>query len=362
MLGHLTQNKTQLNLLQTFRGLAALLIVLYHATGLAINKFSQIFLLNFFLFGNSGVDFFFVLSGFMIFYAHISDIGNKDKFILFLKKRFIRIYPLYWLVTFIILPVYFFVPSLGQGYERNIGVIIKSLLLYPQTENMPIVSVGWTLSYEVFFYLLFSLLIVLKIRFWLPIIAIWILGTIISFIHNFISLQNQDIYLFHIFSSYNLEFIGGCIAALFIYKFNSTINVKFLMGLLLASLALFINGKYFIIGLPQETHVIIYGIPSLLIIVSAVLLEIKKTIQIPKIFTFLGDASYSIYLTHYACLSVLVKLALVAKLDALMSMNFLMSVLVLVTIFLGCMFNLYIEKPLLTYLRQKWTQQRVFIG
>jgi peptidoglycan/LPS O-acetylase OafA/YrhL len=361
MFRHLTQNKTQLNLLQAFRGLAALLIVLYHATGLAINKFNQSYLLDFFIFGNSGVDFFFVLSGFMIFYAHIADIGNKNKFILFLKKRFIRIYPLYWLVTFIVLPVYFFVPSLGQGYERNIGVIIKSLLLYPQTANMPIVSVGWTLTYEVFFYLLFSLLIVLKIRFWLPIIAIWILGTIISFIHNFVSGQNQAIYLFHIFSSYNLEFIGGCIAALFVYKFKSKFSIKYLIGLLIASLALFINGKYFIPGLPQEAHVIIYGIPSLLIIVTSALLEINKTINIPKIFTSLGEASYSIYLAHYACLSMLVKAALIGKLNAWISLNFLMSLIVLITIFLGCMFNFYIEKPLLTYLRQKWTQKRVII-
>ncbi len=356
MFSNLTPSKNKLNLLQTFRGLAALLVVLHHASGAAINIFHQEYLLNFFIFGNSGVDFFFVLSGFLIFYIHASDIGNRNKFTLFIKKRFIRIYPIYWLVTIIVLPIYFIAPSFGQGYERDISVVIKSLLLYPQTTNMPIVAVGWSLTYEVFFYLMFSLLIILKPKLSLPIIASWIVGILISFTYNLVFNQNQNAAFFNIFSGYNLEFILGCLAALFIYKFKSRIKINYLKVFLGLSSVLFILGNFVPYGLTQESHVLIYGIPSVLIIISSTLIEIKNPLKIYTIFLYLGDASYSIYLTHYACLSALIKAAIVIKLNAFIALNFLLTIIIVITIILGCIFHSYIEKPLLTYLRQKWVK------
>ena len=61
-------------------------------------------------FGHAGVEFFFVLSGFIILHIHWKDLGHPSRFSSFAGKRFLRIYPMYWLVLAAIIPVYFFSP------------------------------------------------------------------------------------------------------------------------------------------------------------------------------------------------------------------------------------------------------------
>src|SRR6476646_9602345 len=117
--------KKKLEIIQACRGIAALLVVSFHVTEFSQQKLNQEFALGLFAFG---------------------------------VKRAIRVYPLYWIITLVLLPIYFLIPSFGKGYERDLGVIVKSLLLLPQ-ENFPVLIVGWTLSYEIFFYCLFGLAI-----------------------------------------------------------------------------------------------------------------------------------------------------------------------------------------------------------
>ena len=86
--------KKKLEIIQASRGIAALLVVLFHVTELSQQKLNQNFLSGLFAFGGSGVDFFFVLSGFIILFAHRADIGQKKKLKNFVIKRAIRVYPL----------------------------------------------------------------------------------------------------------------------------------------------------------------------------------------------------------------------------------------------------------------------------
>src|SRR5436190_1288571 len=113
--------------LQAGRALAALLVVLYH-NGLYIFALDKYWGADpsrgLFNFGHAGVEFFFVLSGFIIFYIHGKDLGVPSRFFSFIRKRFIRIYPIYWLVLAAIIPVYFLVPSFGFDYHRRIDTII----------------------------------------------------------------------------------------------------------------------------------------------------------------------------------------------------------------------------------------------
>src|SRR5512133_4113793 len=97
--------------LQLFRGVAALLVVLYHASIYSQEQFGRTFLAGLFLFGHTGVDFFFVLSGFIICYIHFSDIGNPTRLRDFALKRLTRVFPIYWIVTAIKLAVIFAIPA-----------------------------------------------------------------------------------------------------------------------------------------------------------------------------------------------------------------------------------------------------------
>ncbi|MEO0458091.1 MAG: acyltransferase, partial [Cyanobacteria bacterium P01_A01_bin.114] len=148
----------KLALLESLRGIAALLIVAFHANELFTLKFGQPFLGSLFQFGDSGVDFFFVLSGFFLALSSFKYIGQTGKASGFLLKRCVRIYPFYWFVTLGLVPVYFLMPSFGKGHERELGTLFTSLLLIPQG-HAPIVSVAWFLSHLVFFYLIFTAVI-----------------------------------------------------------------------------------------------------------------------------------------------------------------------------------------------------------
>src|SRR5690349_9010218 len=100
----------KLNSLQICRGLAALLVLLFHATFMSQTYLDYRPLDGVFRFGYSGVDFFFVLSGFIIFWAHHGELGHPTALRPYVRRRFVRIYPLYWIVAILLTPIYFGLP------------------------------------------------------------------------------------------------------------------------------------------------------------------------------------------------------------------------------------------------------------
>ena len=100
--------------LQVYRGFAAILVVLYHASHNLSGYFNSTALSDFFAFGHAGVSFFFVLSGFIIFEIHRGDIGRPQQVKSYLYKRITRIYPAYWLVTLALVPAWLLVPSISS--------------------------------------------------------------------------------------------------------------------------------------------------------------------------------------------------------------------------------------------------------
>src|SRR5262245_28861117 len=112
--------------LQCARAVAAIMVVLIHVGGalampkyLGVQPFGPIF-----EFGFVAVDFFFVLSGFIIVHAHRRDISQPREFWPYLWKRLTRIYLPYWAVLVLILPVFWLVPSFGMGHERDPGAVV----------------------------------------------------------------------------------------------------------------------------------------------------------------------------------------------------------------------------------------------
>ena len=214
---HKIQPAPKLELLECLRGIAALLIVAFHATELFSLKFGQPFLRSLFEFGDSGVDFFFVLSGFFLTLSSFKYIGRPHTARAFLIKRCVRIYPFYWLVSLCIIPVYFLMPSFGKGHETDIGVIIKSLLLIPQS-HVPILSVAWFLSHLVFFYFIFATVILLPRIFTKVVFAgLSLTGffIVVDVISGFQLGETTHYGTDFIFSFYNLEFAAVCLLCIF---------------------------------------------------------------------------------------------------------------------------------------------------
>jgi len=146
--------------LQAGRALAALMVLGFHL-GLAIKAYFGVGSLQL-PWGHAGVEFFFVLSGFIIMTVHRQDVGRPRQLGHFLYRRFIRIYPIYWLIFLIAFAGAFRIVNLTPSD------LLRALLLVPD-DVAPVISVAWSLQWEVVFYLLFGAFIVNP---WLGLIAV----------------------------------------------------------------------------------------------------------------------------------------------------------------------------------------------
>ncbi len=183
--------------MEGLRGLAVILVffVHYHSLfGIRIRPDSFTFALSTFLWnmGHSGVDLFFVLSGYLIYRAIIRKNINYGAFI---KRRIERIYPTFLSVLAIYLTLSFLLPSENKIPEDtvNAGIyILQNILLMPGLFDIqPIITVAWSLSYEFFYYLLIPLLVwALRMRRWSSsfrlsfFIMLLLLYTFFSFFRN----------------------------------------------------------------------------------------------------------------------------------------------------------------------------------
>ncbi|MEI6428212.1 MAG: acyltransferase [Pseudanabaena sp. ELA607] len=372
----------KLNSLQILRALAAILVLLVHGTGVVKQVFNETYLNQYFVMGNCGVDVFFVLSGFIIFYTNYKLIGNPASFWGFIKKRFIRIYPIYWIVTLAILPAYLFFRSLGQGDELSVNVLIPSFLLIPGYRS-PILVSGWTLIHELLFYLLFSTIILFKPKVYKTIILGWIISIVILFFINFftINVELNNRYLLLLTHPQNMEFLMGCVAAWIVVKVK---NKSFLkhhiyyvkLSVILSILLIILSGFTPLINLDlfnlrTGIHVLFYGLSATILVISLALLDLRKqnhhdnviatpfsidylTKHITSFMILLGEASYSIYLLHGLALSCLSKIMAALKLDRLLGSFTSSNLLFCLVILSGLLLYLYLELPLLNWMRRRF--------
>jgi exopolysaccharide production protein ExoZ len=353
--------KKQLNSLQLYRGIASILVVLHHANIILDRELKQDGLFNVFHVGWIGVDFFFVLSGFIIFYIHQSDLSQPSQFKSFVRKRCLRVYPFYWILLTIKIIGSLTIERNGSFDGVNSWQFIQVVLLVPQvgTNLTPFIGVAWTLTYEIFFYAIFSLLILCKPQIYLPLVTVWIFGTILNLV-NVLPLGGSMLLEF-IFNTHNLEFVFGCLAA-YIVSTHRYEYKKIWIYLALAMLAgSIMNTGYHQFDIAGLSPVIAYGIPFTLLIVGSVQVENKIVLKIPSWLIYLGNASYSIYLTHGLFMNTIAKIYLktiekVAPtlLNPSSIINPIVAVAIVgISIALGCLIHDRVERPLLKILNNK---------
>lgn len=322
----------KLHSIQALRAVAALLVMVYHTRAIEMDAIARNgldeapFLSAFVSNGFSGVDFFFVISGFIMVYVtgkvqpRLATVGA------FLFARAARIYPLWWLFA-AIMTVYFFVAyGLPYDVERLANsseltrdnpwlYLFYSYALLPQ-QAVPVLGVGWTLIHEMHFYVGFAVLIMLPRRF-LPLGLLAWAGIIVLGTLTGIAEPVAVDYLSLLVHPLSLEFLGGCAAALLI-----TSGRRFqTLPILVIGIAAFLAALYFH---PQPTEftlgwgrVLFFGIPSVFIIYGAAALEAEGKLTVPDWLVTLGDWSYALYLGHSIALSTLRRVfaAIAARLE-----------------------------------------------
>ncbi|MBP0018663.1 MAG: acyltransferase [Cyanobacteria bacterium SBLK] len=361
--------RKSLNILQLFRGLAAIAVTLFHIDFLIDDKFGDRFFWHIFQFGWTGVDYFLVLSGFIIIYTQHRSLlkPNLERFKDFLLKRFIRIYPLYWFVSLGILALLAIVPGLKNNNPITLSSIIKSFLLFPPSET--ILNVGWTLTVIFFFYLIFSLNYILPRRLFFTVVGIIVIGSSTQFISAFAVSPTDNAWFALFFNLLYFEFVFGCIAAYFVLKYS----LRYRKTIFFAGLGLLLLFSFFqtyglidvvnvitISGIDFNINRVIFsGIPCFFLIMGAASIDINEEVKIPQFLIYLGDASYSIYLVHSPVISALIQLTLKFGIqDTIGGSSFLGFLIFVISIGLSCIFYNLIEKPLTQYLRKQFIQKK----
>lgn len=272
--------------IQYLRAIAALLIVLTHIAF----KDQQYSLGNFkFDAGVFGVDIFFVISGFIIYFVSVNKPSGLKGIISFLKHRVIRIIPLYWILTGAALIIYIIMPENVNQHTGSTDVI-NSFTLFP-SETRYLLAVGWTLSYEFYFYILFSIALFFSVdRFKLISVILFSLFSLGIFMNDYLN----GFYFNFLTNDLLLEFLYGVIVAkIFLHVQKNKIMIALMsFGTFLISMIFYFS------DLQTGFRGIDLGLPAMFLVLGLLMLEKQLNHVKIKFLETLGTLSYSLYLVH----------------------------------------------------------------
>lgn len=336
--------------LQCLRGIAALMVVIHHVIHQSPG-FLSIWPTEAW---QAGVDLFFVISGFVMVYVTSKREQSATQF---LAMRGARIVPVYWFFTLAAAALMFFVPQLARSNELTVKHVVLSMLFLPHKSGTtgdlsPLVKQGWTLNYEMFFYVLFALAMAISLR-RRTLLAVGALITLSAIGH---ALRMADIRpgaLTFYLDDIILEFALGMLIA--------TAYLGGKLSLIRTPLAVALVGIGFVAMFALQTddlskRALVYGLPAAAIVIGALAFEEHVPLRL-RLLPYIGDASYSIYLVHIFPIALL-RAVWPLPMDGWFSLAAFMLTTFAVTIALGRLSYTLVEQPSLKLLR-RWIERRV---
>lgn len=280
--------------LQILRFIAAFSVVLFHiGSGYQIEFGNDV---NPFVFGASGVDVFFVLSGFII--AMTTDPARGTWH--FCRRRLVRVVPLYWILTIGIAVIGLAIPSLLNSTIVTAEALFKSLFFIPYEKQsgaiQPLLFLGWTLNYEMFFYAIYAVCLLIGLRSPLAPMTVVVLLVIAGQLFPFDSIP------WRFYSNpIMIEFALG-VGIYLIYARQPHWFVGRTMFLAGAAAALYILLRLS----PSVPWLVASGLPAALLVAAFVNVMPGHSRWL-SLFALFGNASYSLYLSHPYIIQVLSK-------------------------------------------------------
>jgi len=346
------------------RAFAVMLVIYNHSILIDFNnQYTTSYQADFFelqYWTSIGLDLFFVISGLIMAIVTRSYFKNPTGWFNFSLKRFVRIVPLYWCYSVLV-----YIERHVIKHTVSHGQILKTLIFFPlfsaKNTTYPIIDQGWSLTYEMYFYMLIVAFLFFRLKNTIPVL----LATMVILATAGYFIDPADLTLKFITTPILFEFsLGMAVGMAYHYITTHKNEVKHKVirytgivatsvGLLLMFSSIFYDGQYIsnpdfvttnnIIALHR---VLIWGVPCSIFVLGILFLEFNYKWVIPPILIKIGDASFSSYLVH-----ILIIVAFVKCYNLLGFKNgdlFIIGATVL-SIFISLPLYKYIEKPLLNY-------------
>jgi exopolysaccharide production protein ExoZ len=335
--------KEKLQSVQVLRGVAALSVVFFHLKTV-VGKYSDgsVTLPDCINIGQSGVDLFFVISGFIMVMITYDEWGKVDP-VKFLLKRFSRIYPVYWFYTLLTLLAFYIRPMWVNASQHHSVDVGATIFLLPSV-TLPLVMVAWSLQFELLFYCAFSAAINRKRSVVIGIVTT--ITTIIIAVNSIFSMQDAWYWCQFFTNPFIIEFLFGVLCALAVKNICRKIHPIVLLSMLAFSL-LCLPSIYFSSGESALLQRIYFGMDYSLLVFSAVGLEAYIVKFVPAFFSTVGDGSYSIYLSHLLLLNAVAKswFLLVHSTNVILEYYCFITVAVCIVVVWSIYSAKYIERP-----------------
>ena len=298
------------------RAIAAIAVMFAHLHGVEVrNSGGAIILDSSWLSGVSGVDLFFVISGFIMVWVAGNAAPGPTSLAKFYFARLVRIYPLWWLFAGL-MAIYLFV-AYGVPWDADkltaVNVsgpehLFKSFLLIPH-EAFPILPLGWTLIHEIYFYLIFGLLLLLPRGYRTPAMLLWglvIMAGVSAGLTGFYASTLIDL----LFYPMTLEFLMGAAVAKLVQAGWTRLRWPALvLGILWLTLAQQMVDFQSTERLLPTERTFAFG-PAFALITYA-LVAFERTTQlgkwVPEVLVRIGDWSYALYLGHLLVISTVAR-------------------------------------------------------
>jgi exopolysaccharide production protein ExoZ len=341
------RSQTNFLTIQALRAVAALFVVVFHAfetwgervdpTAPDVNWEN----------GAAGVDIFFIISGFVMVISSRRLVAQASGWLIFLRHRVVRIVPLYWLLTTVKILAVMALGGIVLRTGLGFNFVAGSYLFLPVTDSAghfrPVLPVGWTLTYEFLFYLLFAAALAIQV----DILRIVVPGLGLIAVAALVRRDTWPAWTI-LFDTIVVEFVFGVTLAKWTLR-------GFRLSPAIAG-ALVIGGFGLILMLPmisENARVLTWGIPAFAIVAGAVSLEPLVAATLPSWLLALGDASYSIYLSHGFVLPALGLLFGRIVSPGVWTEGLTIVLCLLVSSFVGWLVFRLIETPMLRALRRR---------
>lgn len=338
-------DKPQIDFIQALRAIAAMMVLMWHFRPQVKGELEASALTLFFSNGFSGVDIFFVISGFIMVYSTGGRPGGARSALEFLAKRFARIWPLYALGTGLYV---LFLISLGWMTTEEYIKAALSLVFYP-VSPAPTLDVGWTLNIEMYFYLVFAACLFSDRVRWLA-AGIWIALTVIAqnLIYDFSSIPESLGFLVPVLTQAIHpcipEFFAGMLIA---YFFMSDFKITKFVGLPVAGVLISFASWQYLGGFYNKPGIYGMGSGAIALVLGFAVAEKSGSGWRPgPLVMWVGSISFSIYILH-----TIVGLAVTKSLGNTFLSGYLNSVgyivfLTVLILALSALTHEYIEKRL----------------